>query len=212
MKKLVLKSLIIFAVLIISPAVFAVDNVLNSVLLEKVDSSYNVVLRSDFQTKVNKKVKSDNEIDITLKNIQADSSLPITYRNVASESSVVVLNNGRGEVKLHITSPEVSKSNVIFDTPNASPTKVNTNSSLFMILAGFGALMALLYANKISAKKPEFNFDLNIKDREMKLLKKYREELTTIPSINTNMKNCGYPRIRANASVQGRSSDYAQKV
>jgi len=183
---------------------FAADNVLNAVLLKKIDSTYDIVLRSDYRSKVSKKVKSDNEIDITLKNISAGADIPILYRNVPSDSSVVISDKGKGEVKLHITSKGISKSNVVFETPNSAPITVNTNYSFYFVLAALSAIFALMYATKISAKKvnPGVSFDLNIKDREIKLLKKYREELTTIPSINYNMKNCGYPRHRISESEE----------
>lgn len=213
MKNLVLKSIIIFTILIFGQSVFAADNILNAVLLEKSDLGYNIVLRTDATGKISKKIKSENSIDLTLKNISADMNIPILYRNVSSDSSVVITDNGRGEVKLNITAPSILKSNVIFETPNSAPVKVNNNHSLYMILAAISALCALICANKISSKKinNSVGFDLNIRNREMKLLKKYREELTTIPSINYNMKNCTYTGFRRNLQTQ-KTRQYSQKV
>lgn len=213
MRKLIFKFTLILTIIFNAGFSYAADNTLNTVLLEKTDSVYNIVLRTDFQAKINKKIKSDNTLDITLKNVTSSATVPILYRNVPSDSSIILSDNGRGEVKLHIQSNGISKSNVIFETPNSSPVVVNDSYNFSMILAGIGALIALCLANNITAKKSNqaINFDINIKDREMRLLRKYREELTTIPSINYNMKNCGYPRKKLDAKNIAETR-YIQKV
>lgn len=168
--------------------VYSFDNSLNTILLEKNDGAYNIILRTDAISKVSKHVKDNNNVELTIKGISGTSNIPILYRNVSSDSNLIVENNRNRGLKLHIQAPGISKSNVIFETPNASPVTVNTNGALYQILAAIAAILALMYANKVSSKKQKnsFAFEIN-KEREMKLLKKYREELTTIPKMNYNI-------------------------
>lgn len=193
MKRLIIVLTFILTCVFSINSANAVENSLNTILLEKTDGNYNIVLRADNQLKVIKKVKNSNNIELIVKDITASQNVPILYRNVPDDSSLIIESDGEDGIKIDVQAPKISNTNIVIETPNSAPVTVNTNYTLYMILAAIGAIMALFYANKVSKRKSQkVAFDLNIKDREMKLLRKYRDELTTLPSINYDITKRRY--------------------
>ncbi|MCI1273747.1 MAG: hypothetical protein LKG27_04855 [Clostridiaceae bacterium] len=214
MKRLIILFTLIFTFVFSINSAFAGDNSLNAILLEKVDGAYNVVLRSDARAKISKHVKENNNIELTVKGMSASSNVPILYRNVPDDSSLVIENNADKGLKIDIQAPNVSDSNIIFETPNSSPVTVDTNYTAYMVLAAIAAILALVYATKTSNKKVDDRvaFDLKIKDREMRLLKKYREELTTIPSINYDINKRRFANYASRHNETLRKREYLNRV
>src|SRR5574344_1716546 len=68
----------------------AADNVLQSVQIEPLNDSYNIVLVADNAVEVKKTIQSPNRIIISLKGIRASKTLNTVYRNVANMDNVVV--------------------------------------------------------------------------------------------------------------------------
>lgn len=200
----------IISLLCVSVAAYASDNILNAVLLEGTDKGYNIILRSDMPAGIKKKVSDAGVLELTVKGVSVASNVSTLYRNVADVNSFVVENYGDKSAKIYIQAPGISKSNVIFETPNASPQPVHNDYTGYKFGAGVGLLVFLAILNKISNKKKEtkeLTFNMKIKDREMRLLRKYRNEITTIPSINYKVSNS--PRYSTN--VVGRHPETIRK-
>lgn len=194
-KKLILQITLIISILCSMQVTFAASNLLNAVLLEGTDKGYNIILRSDSTAKIKKKFTESGVLELSIKGLSTTNSLSTLYRNVSDVNSFVVENAGDNLVKVYIQAPNIQKANVIFETPNASPMPMHNDYTGYKFAAGVGLLVLMSVINKISNSKKKSDalaFDLKIKDREMRLMKKYRDEITTIPSINYKVRNSAY--------------------
>ena len=106
---------------------FANSNFLNSVVLEKGDDGYNIILRSDNKAKVKKSFKSDDKITLTLNGITTSNDFNTMYKNTSEVNNIVVENTDANTVKIYIQAPDISKANIVFDTPNSAPIVVSDN-------------------------------------------------------------------------------------
>ena len=120
MLKKILLTLIIFTGL----AAYAGENFLNTVVLENNDGAYSIVLRSDEVAKVKKDVEAPDKIVLTLKGISQSPDVNTLYKNTPEVSGLVIQNSGNNEVKIFINAPDISKANIIFETPNSAPILV----------------------------------------------------------------------------------------
>src|SRR5574344_2730319 len=88
----------VFLVLLISLftaiSVNAADNVLQSVQIEPLNDSYNIVLVSDNSVNVKKTIQSPNRIILSLKGIRASKTLNTVYKNVSNVDNVIVEPSG----------------------------------------------------------------------------------------------------------------------
>ena len=178
--------------LCVSATAYASDNILNAVLLEGTDKGYNIILRSDMPANIKKKVSDAGVLELTVKGVSVSPDVSTLYRNVVGVNSFVVENYGDKSAKIYIQAPDISKSSVIFETPNASPQPIHNDYTGYKFTAGVALLILLALSNKLSNKRKassEIAFNMKIKDREMRMLRKYRNEITTIPSINYNVAN-----------------------
>ena len=78
MKRVLLLCSIIFSTL----ATFASENVLQSIEIEPVKDTYNIVLVSDKAVDVKKTIQGSNKIVLTMKDIRASKTLNTIYNNV----------------------------------------------------------------------------------------------------------------------------------
>lgn len=160
-------------------ACFASQNFLNSVVFENIDGQVNVILRSDKFVNLKKTVQSPNEITLTTKGMTSSANLTTIYKNFDKDGKVIVENGEKGELKLHIISPEVSSANIIFNTPDSSPIYVGerfgqqkTNWAFSMLVIG----LIVLFSTNISTRKIALRREL--RDREIEFYK------AKLPSMN----------------------------
>lgn len=124
MKRVLLLFGMMFSVL----TVFADENVLQSIEIEPVKDTYNIVLVSDKAVDVKKSVQASNKITLTMKDIRASKTLNTIYNNVSNVDSVMVEPHGNG-ISIFFQAENASASTVTFDSLIAAvPPKKATKS------------------------------------------------------------------------------------
>jgi hypothetical protein len=109
---------------------FADENVLQSIEIEPVKDTYNIVLVSDKAVDVKKTVQSSNKITLTMKDIRASKTLNTIYNNVSSVDSVMVEPQGNG-ISIFFQADNAAASTVTFDAlVAAAPIAKTTTKSL----------------------------------------------------------------------------------
>jgi|GEM_PF-755985 len=197
-KKLITSFIIIFTFTALSA--FAATNYLNSVVLEKKDNNYNIILRSDNQAKVRKIVQSSDRIILSLKGIDAANTLSTLYKDTSDVNSLVVENTGNNELRIYIQAPEISKANIVFETPASAPMAVDANSTFKNVIWSFLILAFIVIIAKSTRmlNKYEKNTDINrsIKDREVEMYKNFKREMAVMqnmkPNINYKIRKSAY--------------------
>ena len=83
---------------IMSSITFAMaeENVLQTIEVEPVKDTYNIVLVSDKAVDVKKNVQASNKITLNLKDIRASKTLNTIYNNVDNVDTVMVEPQGNG--------------------------------------------------------------------------------------------------------------------
>lgn len=110
---------VLFIVLVsvfMAMSVMASDNVLQSVQVEPMGDSFNIVLVADNSTSVKKTIQSSNRILLSLKGIRASKTLSTVYKNVSNVDNIIVEPFG------------VDGLNIIFQAENASNASVTFDS------------------------------------------------------------------------------------
>ena len=110
---------------------FADENVLQSIEIEPVKDTYNIVLVSDKAVDVKKTVKASNKITLTMKDIRASKTLNTIYNNVSNVDTVMVEPQGNG-ISIFFQADNAAAATVSFDALIAStpvaPVKKSTQS------------------------------------------------------------------------------------
>ncbi len=96
----------------------AVDNVLQTIEIEPVKDTYNIVLTSDSAVDVRKTVQAPNKITLDLKDIRASKTLNTIYNNVSNVDTVMVEPQGNG-ISIFFQAENASAATVTFDAPLA---------------------------------------------------------------------------------------------
>ena len=99
-------------------SVMAEDNVLQSIEIEPVKDTYNIVLISDKAVDVKKSIESTNKITLSMKDIRASKTLNTVYNNVSNVDSVMVEPSGNG-LRIFFQADNASASTITFDALNA---------------------------------------------------------------------------------------------
>ena len=126
MKRVLLLFSLIFSVL----TVCAEENVLQTIEIEPIKDTYNIVLVSDKAVDVKKSIQASNKITLSMKDIRASKTLNTIYNNVSNVDSVMVEPQGNG-IKIFIQADNVSASTITFDalvTTSSVPVKSSTQS------------------------------------------------------------------------------------
>ena len=124
MKRMLLLFGMMFSVL----SVMADENVLQTIEIEPVKDTYNIVLVSDKAVDVKKTIQGSNKITLTMKDIRASKTLNTIYNNVSNVDSVMVEPQGNG-INIFFQADNASAATVSFDalvTP--IPVKNSTQS------------------------------------------------------------------------------------
>ena len=90
------RVLLLLGIVFSSAVAFAEDNVLQTIEIEPVKDTYNIVLVSDKAVDVKKTVQASNKITLTMKDIRASKTLNTIYNNVSNVDTVMVEPQGNG--------------------------------------------------------------------------------------------------------------------
>lgn len=124
MKRVVLLFGLFFSVM----GVYADENVLQTIEIEPVKDTYNIVLVSDKAVDVKKTVQASDKINLTLKDIRASKTLNTVYNNVANVDTVMVEQQGNG-VSIFFQAENAEAATVTFDALTPAPAPVKTAST-----------------------------------------------------------------------------------
>ena len=114
MKKVLLLLGIAFSV----SSVYAVENVLQTIEIEPIKDTYNIVLSTDSAVDVRKTVQAPNKITLDLKDVRASKNLNTVYNNVSNVDTVLVEPKGNG-LSIYFQADNAAASTITFDTPIA---------------------------------------------------------------------------------------------
>lgn len=182
-----LKKYLTLFILFSGLSVFGAENYLNSVIIENIDGKDNIILRSDSISKIKREIEGSDKVILTLKNIRQSDTINTLYKNKSNVDGLIVQNDGN-EIKIFIKAPEISKANIVFETPDSAPITVEDNKSGSLIIwsiISILTLLAIMRSAKNIVLEPS-NVDINskIKEREKELYKNYQKEISTLPSMN----------------------------
>lgn len=193
------KSFIILGFLIVSLIVglSADANQLHTITLEKNNNSYNIILDSDSNSKVTKKVVSNDEIILELSGITASDTINALYKGTNSIDNLVIENSGFNKLKIYITAPNVNTSSIIMSPADGSQNLVGDGVPLQKVIWSIFvlAIFAGIIKRSISKTKEENSLLIkrDIKDREIALYRQYRksidEDVSLLTNKNARMKN-----------------------
>lgn len=173
-----------------SLAVHANSNYLHTITLEKNNTGYNVILGSDKIAKVTKKTPSDKELVLELSGITSSDTVNALYKGTTNIDSLVVENTSPNKLKIYISADNIKNSAIIMDPVRGESAIVGESVPVDKVLwAVFVmALFAVIFkvSKDISEEDNRILIKKDIKDREIELYKKYRDELVTNPSINSH--------------------------
>ena len=112
-------------------SVMAEENVLQSIEIEPVKDTYNIVLVSDKAVDVKKVVQASNKITLNMKDIRASKTLNTVYNNVSNVDTVMVEPQGNG-ISIFFQAENAEAATVTFDalTRVASPVVANNTKNL----------------------------------------------------------------------------------
>lgn len=121
------RVLLFFGMVLSMLSAMAEDNVLQSIEIEPVKDTYNIVLVSDKAVDVKKSVQAPNKITLTMKDIRASKTLNTVYNNVSNVDTVMVEPAGNG-VSIFFQAENASAATVTFDALTPAPAVVKNES------------------------------------------------------------------------------------
>lgn len=187
-----LKKILLTFIILSGLSAFAADNFLNSVVIDNNDGSLSVVLRSDSPAKVKKDIAGQDSVVLTLNGITQSHDITALYKNASDVKGLVIQNTGTDEIKIFIDAPNISKADVIFETPDSAPLPVKTSSSQGRFLWTVVSIMFLFVVMRSAQNTPiafTGNKDELIKEREKALYKNFQREIKSLPSMNYRLKS-----------------------
>ena len=154
MKRVLLLVTMMFSAL----TVFADENVLQSIEIEPVKDTYNIVLVSDKAVDVKKTVQGSNKITLTMKDIRASKTLNTIYNNVSNVDTVMVEPQGNG-ISIFFQADNASAATVTFDALVASAPVVPIKKSQSLKLNNPIESYAPIYNETFEEAKTSSMFD-----------------------------------------------------
>ena len=121
------RVLLVLGIVFSSMTVFAEENVLQTIEIEPVKDTYNIVLVSDKAVDVKKSVQASNKITLTMKDIRASKTLNTIYNNVANVDTVMVEPQGNG-IQIFFQADNAAASTITFDALTSAPLPVKNNT------------------------------------------------------------------------------------
>ena len=123
------RVLLLFGLMFSLTSVMANENVLQTIEIEPVKDTYNIVLVSDKVVDVKKSVEASNKITLSMKGIRASKTLNTVYNNVSNIDTVMVEPQGNG-LCIHFQAENAAKATVSFDALSAPIPVASTTKNL----------------------------------------------------------------------------------
>ncbi len=174
----------------------AATNGLHTITLEKNNSGYNIVLGSDKFAKVTKKTPSNNELVLELTGVTSADTVNAIYKGTNNIDSLVIENSAQNKIKIYISANNIKNSTVMIESIDGGTAIVGESFPIDKILSVVFALALFAVIFKISKDITEEDEKIlikkDIKDREIQMYRRYRQEL----SINQSIDNRQDLRMR----------------
>ena len=135
---------------------FAEENVLQTIEIEPVKDTYNIVLVSDKAVDVKKTIQESNKINLYLKDIRISKTLNTVYNNVSNVDTVMVEPQGNG-INIFFQADNAQAATVTFDalTTAALPPVKKQNIKLNNPIESYAPIYKEDYQNEKTT--PLFN-------------------------------------------------------
>jgi hypothetical protein len=189
MKRMFLIFGLLIAIILTGLRVNAKANHLHSIVLEKNNSGYNVILQSDEVAKVVRRFVSNDEIVLELSGITSSDTVNALYKGTNDVDNLIIENTSFNKMKIYITAPNISSSSVLVEPQFGSGVLAGegfpTNKVIWTIMAL--VIVGIIYRSS-RRKSVEDNGTLirrDIKDREIELYRRYRKNFEE-ESLNSN--------------------------
>lgn len=171
----------------------ASGNYLHTITLENTDSGYNIILGTDKVSKVVKKTPSENELIMELGGISSSETVNAIYKGTNNIDGFVIENAGVNKLKVYITAPNIKNSTIMIEPINGVTTIVGDSLPVDKVLWLMFVLALFAVVFKVSKDITEENdkpfIKKDIKEREIEMYRKYREELSSNPiSVNGDLR------------------------
>ena len=114
------KSFLVVSMLLSAVAAFANDNVLQTIQIEPIRDTYNIVLISDKVVDVRKEVEEPGSVLLSLKGVRASEMLNTVYNGSVDIDSVVVTPKSDDLVEIRVKGDNVERSTVTFESLTSS--------------------------------------------------------------------------------------------
>ncbi len=190
MKRIVLIFTFLITFAISNLTASATENSLHTITLEKNNSGYNIILGSDKVTKVVKKTPSDNELIMEVSGITSSETVNALYKGTNNIDRLVIENTAPNKLKIYITADNIKDSTVMIEPINGETTIVGENIPIdkllwtIFVLALFGVIFKI--SKDISEEDDKILIKKDIKDREIQLYRKYRNEISMNSTIHSS--------------------------
>lgn len=107
---------VLFVSIFMAMSVMASDNVLQSVQVEPMGDSFNIVLVADNSVSVKKTIQAPNRILLSLKGIRASKTLSTVYKNVSNVDNIIVEPFGVDGLNIMFQADNASGASITFDS------------------------------------------------------------------------------------------------
>ncbi len=189
-----LKKIVLTLILFTGLTAYAGENYLNSVVIDNNDGKTSVILRSDEPAKLKREVETQNKVVLTLKGITQSPNINTLYKNASNVNGLMIQNEGNSGLKIYIDAPDISKADIIFDTPDSAPLKAADNmgeSKIVWSVISIVILLVLMRSAKNITCKPAVKKDINeiIKEREKAMYRNFQKEIASMPSAHYKLKS-----------------------
>lgn len=152
------RVLLLLGMIMSTATVFAADNVLQSIEIEPVKDTYNIVLVSDKAVDVKKTVQASNKITLNLKDVRASKTLNTVYNNASGIDTVMVEQQGNG-VNIFFQAENAASASVSFDALVASAPIVPVKNTRSLKLNNPIESYAPIYTEELETAKTSALFD-----------------------------------------------------
>lgn len=128
------KSFLVVSILLSALCAFADENVLQTIQIDPIRDTYNIVLISDKAVDVKKNVEEDGSILLSMKGIRASEMLNTVYNGTSNIDSVIVTPKNKDELEVRIKGDNVERSTVTFDslTPPVNMQKQSAKQEIVL--------------------------------------------------------------------------------
>jgi len=188
LKKLFLIFTFLVAFIFTSAEVMAAPNSLHTITLEKSSTGYNIILGSDKVAKVVKKTPSDNELVLDLLGVTSSETVNALYKGTNNIDSLVIENSQPNRLKVYIKADNIKESTIIVEPIIGETTIVGESLPVdkivwaVFVLALFGVIFKI--SKDISEEDDKLIVRKSIKDREIELYRKYKNQISSTQNIS----------------------------